>query len=731
MSLLAPVQGSTPPVTLLTGTSAGGSGSALALTVQKRLAGRSQGSATSNLTLTAGVLALSGTSAGAGAGAANLRIVGQPSIFMSGLMSHGAASASAALDLSKDLICRSAGRTTSTLSLVVLRPEELSFTVFVDMLDPQIAQAQARNVRRYRARLRAGGVEVPVRSARLNAAPEMLGTEIEVELARPDVSAVSATDSIDFEVGVWIGTEWRWTTWLTGGVLAGRTARYANEDGLPADSVSLLIQDSLADKQNRAPRAQTILYDPERVPTPSGASLHEQAIYTQAGGRIAPVVRAISNMRLSDVLHEAFVVGCGFAGVVTNIENFPVEQVVFSVSGGYDAGVRPFLQMFEPVPFVVDDVLWLISQDFPIPAGFAAREFPASSSLEIDDESPAREAVNALLVRLRDDGTGEYFTERPELQTDTVNFGTPQQVTTEVERRYRDYRNFDAPDHVTHSELVFQKTTSLDAEGRVVNRETQTDSFDALNRHTGYRRTVEMLVPDLEAAGERTLLTVFDETQHITYAPHPLEPMRDTQDRVETHTRGLIFVNNDEEYLGEPFRAPFLDAHRSGALDTDADQTAEFGPIRTTIETLRVRGEQVQRERRVFNHLTRVPDTTQVEILPGSTDIDRRTFSYRTLLLTVDGTDATGRRVQEFDGTALPPALALRLARGRLARFNTPPRQETIQMAYVDTSMRRGMDLLVRGRGGALLGTFIVRGFSIEFGNEAASMSLTARELRP
>lgn len=731
MSLIAPVQGSTPPVVTLSGVSAGGSDSTLMLAVQKLFAGRSSGSATSTATLTAGILALSGTSAGVTQSQANLRIVGQPSIFMSGLESHGAASASAALDLANDLICISAGRATGAVSLVVRRPEELGFMIFVDMLDPQVAQALSQNIRQCRARLRVGGVEVPVRSARLNAALDMLGTDLEVELARPDASAVSPTAIIDFDVGVWIGTEWRWSTWLAGGVLAGRTARYQNDEGLPADTVTLLIQDSLADRQNRAPRAHVILYDPERVEAPAGASLNEQAIYTQAGARIAPVVRAISNMRLHDVLREAFVVGCGFAGVETNIENFPIEQVVFSVAGGYDAGVRPFLKMFEPIPFVVDDVLWLISQDFPIPAGFAAREFPASASLEIDDEWPAIEPVNAVLVRLRDDGTGEYFTERTELQTNTVNFGTPQQVTTEVERRYRDFRNFDAPEHVTRSELVFQRTTNLDSEGRVVNRETQTDSFDALNRHTGYRRTVEMLVPDLDAAGARTLLTVFDETQFITYAQHPFEPMRDTQDRVETHARGLIFVNNEEEYLGAPFRAPFLDAHRSGALDTEADQTTEFGPIRTTIETLRVRGEQVQRERRVFNHLTQVPDSTQVEILPGSTDIDRRAVSYRTLLLTVDDTDATGRRVQEFDGTALPPALALRIARGRLARLNSPPRQDSIEMSYVDTSMRRGMDLLLRGRGGSLLGTFIVRGFTAEFQNDAARMSLTARELKP
>ncbi len=617
---------------------------------------------------------------------------------------------------------------------------EFGFTFFVDVMDAALTNAVNNNNRSYAARLTADGVPVAIIRATLDAPDDTLGTELSVTLARPDANLVSLAASLTFELEIWTGTGFEPVPLLTGGKVSSRSVRYANEEGLPADSVSITIVDVMADRWNLAPEAQTILYDPQTVDPPQLNSQTDLRIYTSEGEPIEPVVEAVPNMRLSDVLEAAYVSGCGFDHVVTNIDDFPVEQVSFTMTGGYDAAVRPLLAAFDPLPFVVGNDLWLISFDNPLPAGFNAREFPAGNAIGIDDDLPGVETVDAILVKLRDDGSGEYFTER--LETNTVR-NADGLTSTDTERRVREYRNFDNPTQIIREEEASLRVRVLDSAFTVLSEESRTATFDALNRPTGYRRTLSMRLPDLTSDGHLATQNVVEEMQYITYTPHPLLPSKDTQDRVETVTRGLILIDHDNEYLGEPYRLPFLDAHKSGYIDIDADQETEFGMIKTEIITLKVSGAQVQRERSLVNHVASVADAPSVQTLPGSADIDRRAFHTRTVLLRLPATSGGrfgspstgGRRVQEFDGTSLPSSVAMRLAQQRLARLNSPPRNVGVQMPFVDPSIRRGSDIKLRGRGGALVGTFIVRGYSVTVerantGSVEATMTLRARELK-
>ncbi|MDQ3649701.1 MAG: hypothetical protein M3458_05350 [Acidobacteriota bacterium] len=629
------------------------------------------------------------------------------------------------------------GRTLLSVSGVVTAEEPLpSFTIFVSILDTALATAQSANVRRFNARLTASGVDVPLRRATLSAPEGRLGTELSVVLARPDVAAVNLASQVSFEVGLWTGAAWQWVPAFTSGKLSSRRRRLANDtNGLPADTVELTINDATGDRFNRAPRVPTLLYDPLKVDAPSAAAL---TIYTATGAQVVPTIIAISNMRLRDVLDYAFITGCGFARVVTNIENFPVEQATFSLEGGYDAGVRSLLTLFEPETFAIGNDLWIVGSHAAVPAGITTRSFPASNSQTIDDSLPGREPINALLVRLRDDAAGEYSTERvetpPPVQTGT--FGAPGYTSTAVERRIREYRRYAAPTVVVRQELISTKTTITDENFAVIERETLTDTYDSLRRVTGYQRTVDMNLPDLDGAeGAKLLQSALSESQVITYAPHPLDPKVDTQSNVVTRTSGLILVDSDNEYLGEPNRLPYLDAHRSAQIDQGGGQTTEFGSIRTEFVNLRVNGGQVQRERRVINHLSNAPDSTTTQTAPGDTSIARQGSSgsgTRTVLLTTPGTEgASGRRVPVFDASSLPSDLGLRLATRYLANLNSPPRELAIDLSYYDLQIRRGGVLSVSGRAD-VLGIYTVRSYSATFTNEgegfSASMSLNARE---
>jgi hypothetical protein len=627
------------------------------------------------------------------------------------------------------------------LNARVDRAEEFGFTFFVDILDTDTSAALASNNRRYTSRLVVDGVEVPIIRANINAPDGALGIELSVILARPDVSQVTSSSTTNFDIGIWAGGAWKWINLLTGARMSGRGARYANEEKLPADSVEVTFVDVMGDRWNRAPGTNTILYDPQTVDAPTTDTISQQTIFDGNGAAKVPVYSAIYGMRLKDVIHAAYVEGSGFDSVVTNIDNFPVEQVVFSLTGGYDAGVRPLLAPFEPIFFTIGNTLWIVSLDNPLPAGFAAQDFPASKVVEIDDQLPQREPVNALLVHLKDNGTGEYVTEREEAPpaVPSGTFGAPGYTETETTRRVREYRNFLTPTVIQREEEAFLKVRVLDFEFNEISIDTRTSYFDARNRPTGYSRIVHSRLPDLnDPAKPLVLQKAEEETQTITYAPHPLNPQRDVQSRIVTEISGLIITDNDNQYLGKPYKISLHNGHKSGYVNADADassQISSFGALKTVTETLRVQGGQVVRDRRVTDHVANVVDPPTTQVLPGDASFNPRTEGRtRTVLLTIAGTEASGRRAADFDGTGLPTDIAMKLAAKRLAGLSNPPRAASAPMAFFDVVMRRGLDLQLPARSGSL-GTYIVRGYSgmIERNSEGVvegKMSFQARELK-
>lgn len=706
------------------------------LTVKIGLRGNLIGSTqvTGNL---GGKVALAGNLAGSTDLSGFLRINDEPNIFLSGSL-DGATEMTGSLSVGVGFNGELAGSTELTGNLTVHHPEEPAITIFVDILDAAIQAAQDANLRRYTARLSVNGIEVPIRQATLEARKDTLGTELRVVLARADISQVTFTSSFTFEIGLWANDVWTWLPLLANGRLSSVEHPIRNDAGGPADEVSISIVDVIADRWNRAPRTPIHLYDSLQLEAPDQSQIASQRIELQTGGAILPVNTAIPGMTLRNVLQAAYVTGTGFASVVTNIPDFPVAETDFTLDGGYDAGVRPLLQLFAPLLFERNNVLFLIDPDGPLPAGFSPRSFPQSLTRDLTDAIPQREPVNAILLRLKAATTGDFYTERIDASTSTAGtFGTPSWTETDIEKRVREYRNFIAPETIVREEVVSEKTTVLDFQFTPIEITELTQSYDALSRKTGHQRRVAKLLPDLNNDGVLTLLEdVTRQSQQITYRPNPLNSSQDVQDTVATVESGLILVDDGNQYLDSPYRIPLTDAHVSGYLDPAGDQHLEQGDIRTTTEALRVRGQQIDVEIRVINHLANSPVQTSITTRPGANSIDRRRgAATRTLLITTPGTDAGGRRAQTFDAGFLPADVAIGLGERKLRRLNSPPRQISLSPAFVDIAIKRGSLLAIHGRDDLLVGTYIVEGYSITFGEfqpdrgAVASMSVTAREV--
>lgn len=626
---------------------------------------------------------------------------------------------------------------------------ESSITIFVDILDAAVVAAQNAQTRRYSSRLLVDGVPVPIRSATLEARKDSLGMELRVMLAIADRDQVTFDSLITFQLGIWT-TAWVWLPILEGGKLSSVENPIRNNQNAPMDEVSISVVDVIADRWNRAPRAPIHLYDPNLVPAPTATALEAQRIELQEGGYIVQVNTPIADMKLTDVLDAAYVTGTGFDEVITNIPDFPVTEADFTLDGGFDAGVRPLLSLFAPLLFERNNTLFIIDPDGPLPAGFSPRTFPQSLTRELTDATPQREPVNAIILRMKTGSAssseiGDYFTDITNSETTYAGDpGTENYTETTVAQSIRTYRNPTNPNVIIRQEVIKEVTTVTDWESNVIEETELTQSYDSMNRKIAHVRKVAKRMPDVTPGGGFSLVQdVSIQKQRITYMLNPLNPQEYLQDTVTTVESGLIVVDSANQYLGNDYRIPYTAAHVSGYVDPDAGQTLQSGDIKTTTETLRVIGQQVQAETRIVDHIANTTTQTSLTTRPGGTAINTRGQAMaggaggggRLLMITVAGTDALGRRAMVFDAGQLPAPIAIEMGERKLRRLNDPPRQLQLSPAFPDIGIRRGTLLAIEARG-ETVGNYIVEGFSISFAaytpetGSPVSMTVTAREIK-
>lgn len=623
------------------------------------------------------------------------------------------------------------GQGTLTAVASVARADEFGFTIFLDVVNSAL---ELRRGTRYRARLTADGVEVPITSYALRAPRDVIGTSLSLRLARPDPGLISRAASLKFEIGVrQPGADgYEWVTFLDGGRLAGREATIGMAQGRPTDTVQVSAFDMLGDRWTLAPARPRTLYNPALISAedvgdvPGGLVKDDddnpvtsfkgfaapEVITTEAGAPMTPVRVPVDDLSLRSAVHAAYVEGCGFTDVVTNIPDFPVARVDFTPFGGsYDAGIRPLLALYEPLYHAGDDgTLWITDPDELSISALSARQLPLSAVLTVKSTLPARQFVDGLVVSYQlEEGSAEIVI-GDRFENETTRSGESETTTR---RRIRKYGSPAEPGVVMREATIETTTTVRGADGDIIHRETQADTFDALNRKSGHTRTVESRVPDLENDGEMALLEVIEEKCSISYRPHPTRPRAYVQDSCVTTVRGLIHSDLDNTYRDEPFRVPMTDAHRNGYVDAGANQTSSFGPIKTTTESLRVREDgELDVSVIVIDELANPPTTERSSSTPrvGAIGGDSRRNNVRRVLLLADGVETVTRSVPEISGGELPRDLVLPLARRKLRRLNNPPLEVSIGLPGLDVSIRRGSIVEPHSRSGAS-GVFIVAAY--------------------
>ena len=670
-------------------------------------------------------------------GASALALEGNKAVGNGNVFGRLALISGSALQIGGRTLARAGGLNLRSSSSLILggrveRGEEFGFTIFLDIINANLA---LRHGTRYRARLTADGIEVPISSFNLRAPRDMLGTSLSLTLAKPDPSLINQTANLKFEIGVAFGATYEWVTLLDGGRLAGRDAQIGFAGGRPTDTIQVSALDVLGDRWQLAPARPRTLYNPARVSAEEvgagaglvkdddGASLESfkgfaaaEVLRTESGAPVMPVREAVDNLTFHRALEAAYREGCGFSAVVTNIPDREIERVDFTLEGGYDAGVRPLVALYEPLYHVGDgDVLWITDPDEVSTATLAAaRQLPLSAVVTVKNTLPARSLVDAIIVSYREGAEAEIVIgDRAEVETATSGrYGDDSFTSTETRRLIRQFGRASESASVTREVVLETRTSVYNNAGDIIHRETQKDSYDNLNRKSGHLRTVEALLPTIDP-GFFFLTNVQEEQCSISYRAHPTRPRAWVQDSCTTQTFGLVLSDNENTYLSKPFRLPILDAHRNGFINPEADQERLSVPLKTIRESLRVRDDgEMDVSIIVIDHIAGVTERSSSTPRVGAIGGDTRRNSSRRVLLTRAGVETVTRRVPALDGGDLPREVVLKLGRRKLNRLNNPPPEVSIRLPGLDFSIRRGSIVAPHDPAGAQ-GVFIVAGYEI------------------
>lgn len=575
-------------------------------------------------------------------------------------------------------------------------------------------------------RLLVDGIEIPITSFSFNKPSEGLGGLLKVQLARSR-QVLPLNGTYTFELRFKRGGVWQPETILTGGLLNGSEYRISyNEDLLSFDAM-----DYLADRWNKAPEEIPItFYDPAKI-DPDSVEVTPDTLRNEDGIAIIPSQVAIPALRLHRILHEAYVVGMGFDAVDTNLPNDPISRADFTLEGGFQGGVASLIGMFRPRYSLRGNTIGIWWSGEEIPGGYAAKLIDINDYIELGETVSASERTSALRLIYQTSG-GDSSRVVTRTMPPTTNSDNPlddNYTESQIELTVREDFDVTAPGNVLHEEILQTKVTTH-VGFYLTEENVMSEVFDGMGRKIESTTNIRKRLPD--EGGDLTLMNALNKKTTIVYGVDPDNPRQSVILSQVTDTDGLILIDYDREYLGDPGKMPYATEHRNENFDPNGNFELDFGPLTTVSERLFVRGGRVLVCTQTTDHLKRITDTEWVDRV-GSIAVPKRRQFTRTTLLRVPG-GVVGRRAAELNTGEVPATLAMRLGRQELNRRNKPPRRLQLTLGKVDLTIDRGTIIAPNGRDGALRGKFIVDGISIIGSNlgmdtQEITMSVTAEEL--
>ena len=577
------------------------------------------------------------------------------------------------------------------------------------------------------ARLVVDGVEYPIRSASYKEPRTLAGVSLNCILQNPgDRAAIEAGDAFKFEV-------YEFGAWTTIFDLGRRSAggfSFAFTDGRVNDELSVSSIGPVADRINKSPLNNLTIFNPF-----FDELTQEQfrPIYDTSGNVYYHELVSRPGLTLHWLLDRILITECGFSDVITDLPEGLVRRADFERTGTFLSGLAPILGAFDPLIFVKDDIVWILDSTQKLPAGFAT-PYPLTANKYRNAQFNEQVLnIDGYEVEYADASDPDYTVDREEIDEPDVfgALGQANYMIIDRKRTFRDWFKTSNPSTVIRTEKVSEtETTRAMVNGTLTqtHEAIETITLDRFGNPLSIVKGVEGLAPVLSTPGTFSTRTLLDERTEFLYMADRRRPTRKVLSSSKKTARGLIITDSVNTHLGQPWKATFIDASRSGNLN--AAQTYSFGAIKTTVETIQQTGKGPSEIRvRTTDFLSTPPavynDTTDTR--GGDASINARSGEPQQVIVFRPGAVRSSAQMAALSVGDLPLNQAVALARRRLE--NQVLRTGAVNLIGTNTAIGRGFVFELFDREGSAVGVFIVEGRSIELNNLGTPQQATTQTL--
>jgi hypothetical protein len=285
------------------------------------------------------------------------------------------------------------------------------------------------------ARLFVDNVQVQIRSFTYERPKGRLGASLNIALVDAIKTLAPLNSTIRFEIVVTQPGQPELVYKLVDdGKIAGRSYDIKLSGRGPGDELSIAGLDVMGDRFAIVPQSRRpiIMYDPALVRIEDVQAKVRDAVQTEKGAAILPILEPVGGLTMIQALRRAYTglggygymtrlsprvvelmervtglvggdasrsaKGLGFAAVVTNIPDYRVTRVDWGLETPWHDGVQPLVGMFGPIYFAEGNVLFIIDPFRPLPAGHTPRRVPVSAYSRMAVEQQFRDPYNAVLL---------------------------------------------------------------------------------------------------------------------------------------------------------------------------------------------------------------------------------------------------------------------------------------------------------------------------------------------
>jgi hypothetical protein len=458
----------------------------------------------------------------------------------------------------------------------------------------------------------------------------------------------------------------------------------------------------------------------------------DSALRYANGGLIRPIFNRVPGLSTGLALSAAYVGGLGFDRVISNIPNYSIARVDYTIEGGWHGAVLPFFAMYGPLFFDSFNILFILNITWPLPEGFVSRPIYNADYQRLSIISPVKEFTNSLILTHKASARevveqdGMYVTYRFEQETQTQgDFGSPGYQRQETTRKIKEVRRAIDPltiltefEEQSKISVYAQVSPGVDSAGNtvlvgsedlnLVHEETQDNIYDGNGLKTSHKKTISAALMDW-TDGSLTLTSVLEENVQIEWVTTE-DPDTMVQSRSVTRIEGLVALAENSREMIMPDGTtktirkayPVLAAQFNGL--TVNDDFGFFNPwvkIRTITETLRhTKGNQLDVEVQDFDNLSGTMRASITQPRTGTPITSIYQARMRHILLEDDESIAAiGPRIPvSVNAGELPTNAAISLGWDVLRYIKTPRYEAEVILTGLDLSLDRGSVIVPRKR---------------------------------